>query len=170
MTLVYSAGNRVWRVRILLWLSYAFAVWFVLWGVDLYRTYGLRPADGGVLAPEGVRLAWLAFMSLFGVGCAVGMWFYARMYIAAVWVDTARGQVMLRTVGGPWDGRIVAPQADVRAINFSHGEFRTSKMRVRAPWYTLHVSGRPGSLILDAQGAVVDEPLFQQILQRKGSR
>lgn len=154
----------------MLWASYAFAAWFVAWGVDLYRTYGLRPADGGVLAPEGVRLAWLAFMSLFGIGCAVGMWFYARMYVASVWVDSAKGQVMLRTIGGPLGRGIIAPRADVRVISFNHGKFRTSKMSVAAPWYTLRVSGRPGPLILDAQGTTVDEPLLRQLLERDRSR
>ena len=73
MTLVYQAGSRVWRVRGLLWLSLVVAVWFVLWGMDLYRTYGLRPADGGVLAPEGVRRAWAFGMGGLGAKMVEGL-------------------------------------------------------------------------------------------------
>jgi hypothetical protein len=167
VTLIYTAGRRVWRIRVLLVLSFAFAAWFVVWGVDLYRTYGLRPADGGVLAPLGVRVAWLAFMSVFGVGTFLGIWAYTRVYIATMWLDPASGQVAIQTIGGPWGTRHVVPRADVRATGFDSGEFYTPRMAVKAPWYTVRVLGRSGSLILDAQGTAVDERLLVDVLRGK---
>lgn len=172
MTLVYSAGRRVWRVRVLLWLSLAFAVWFVLWGVDLYNTYGLRPADGGVLASPGVRIAWLVVMSLIGLACLGGMWFYVRVYVAALWFDEAADRVAIHTAGW-WQGaRIVVPRAEVRGAKFHDGHLDTIKHRVRAPWYTMRVDGYPRAFIVDAQGAVMDDALLQRVLRgaRRRSR
>jgi len=164
MTLVYKAGSRVWRVRGLLWLSLVVAVWFVLWGLDLYRTYGLRPADGGVLAPEGVRRAWAFGMGGLGVAFAVGMWVYARAYVAALWLDQAGDRVAIQTVGGWWGTRIVVSRRQVRAAVHHDGQIYTGRQSVRAPWYTLRVDGQKRRFIVDAQGTTVDKALFQQVL------
>ncbi len=59
------------------------------------------------------------------------------------------------------------PGADVRATDFNDGEFSTPKMTVKAPWYTIRVRGRSGSLILDAQGTAVDERLLREVLAGK---
>lgn len=164
MTLVYKAGRRVWRVRALLWLSLVVAVWFVMWGLDLYRTYGLRPADGGVLAPEGVRRTWALAVGGFGVACAVGMWIYARAYVAALWLDQAGNRVAIQTVGGWWGTRIVVPRRSVRQAVYHDGNFYAGRQSVRAPWYTLRVDGHARRFVVDAQGTTVDKARFQQVL------
>ncbi len=164
MTLVYKAGRRVWRVRGLLWLSLVVAVWFVIWGFDLYRTYGLRPADGGVLAPEGVRRAWAFGMGGLGVAFAVGMWVYARAYVAALWIDDAGDRVAIQTVGGWWGTRIVVARRQVRAAVYHDGRFYAGRQSVRAPWYTMRVDGHARRFVVDAQGTTVDQARFQQVL------
>lgn len=168
MILVYKAGRRVWRVRGLLWLTIAVAVWFWFWGLDLYQTYGLRPADGGKLAPHGVRLAWLVFMIGFGLAGAAGMWFYARAYVAALWYDEALDQVRIATVG-LWPSNQVLPRAQVQTVDFHAGDFWAIERTVEAPWYTIRVSGRKRLLVLDAQGTILDRPLLGRVLG-KGNR
>ena len=163
MILVYQAGRRVSRVRGLLWFTIALAVAFAFWGIDLYRTYGLRPADGGQLAPHGVRLAWLAALLVLGVGSAVGMAFYARAYIAALWYDAATDTVQIRTVG-LWRSRQVFPRAQIRAVDFHAGDFWALDRSVEAPWYTIRIHGRRRALILDAQGTIVDRRLLGRVL------
>ena len=163
-TLVFTAGRRVWRVRALLWLSMVAAAASVYWGLDLYRTYGLRPADGGVLASHGVRLAWLVVASLFGLACAAGMWVYSRVYVAALWLDEAAGQVAIQTAGGWRGSRTVLPLTNVRRSTYHDGGFWTPTHSVRAPWHTMRVEGGSWPFVVDAQGTTVNPVLLKRVL------
>lgn len=164
MTLIYRAGGRVWRVRVLLWLAVAAAAAAVYWGLDLYRTYGLRPADGGVLASPAVRIAWFLGVSGAGLAFAAGMWWYARVYVAALWLDETADRVAI-DLAGAWRGRrVVVPRLHVRSATYHDGVFETPRHAVRAPWYTLRVQGLAGSFILDAQGTPVDLAKLRRVL------
>ncbi len=164
MTLVFTAGQRVWRVRALLWVAVVVAAASVSWGIDLYRTYGLRPADGGVLAPHGVRLAWFVFTSLFGTACLGGMWCYSRVYVATLWLDEATGQVAILTAGGWRGSRTALPLAHIRRSTYHEGGFWTPTHSVNAPWHTMRVEGVSWPFVLDAQGTTVNPVLLKRVL------
>lgn len=164
MTLIYRAGGRIWRVRALFWFSVAAAAACVYWGLDLYRTYGLRPADGGVLASAPVRTAWLLGVSGAGLAFAAGMSWYVRVYVAALWLDEAADQVAI-DLAGAWRGRrLIVPRLHVCAAAYHDGVFDTPRHAVRAPWYTLRVRGQSRSFVLDAQGTPVDLPRLRRVL------
>ena len=96
---IYRATGQVWKVRMMMWLSLIFAIWFCIWGWDLFQSYGTRPADGGVLAPLGQRIAWLIFMVAFGLGFLGGMWLYGSIYVASIRADEADKLLQIRTLG-----------------------------------------------------------------------
>lgn len=101
MTLLYRAGRRVWRVRALMWFSLAVAVWAVWGGAGLSRTYGSRPADGDVLKPLPVRLAFGGGIMLLGLAFGTGMLVYSRCYAARI-EQNRDGRLVVTTVG--WCG------------------------------------------------------------------
>src|SRR5262245_33645065 len=99
MVPVYRAGKQLVKVRGLMALSLVVLAGCLWWGLDLARTYGIREADGGALAPLPVRLAWGGSVALFGVACVAGMWLYGRLYAARIGFDPATQQIHLETAG-----------------------------------------------------------------------
>ena len=75
------------------------AIWFAWWGWDMLQTYGIRPADGGVLAPLWQRLAWALFLWAFGFGFLAGMWLYGTIYVSSLWFDETAKTLQVRTLG-----------------------------------------------------------------------
>ena len=71
-------------------LSLACAVATIWWGSDLSQSYWVRPADGGMLAPLPVRLAWGVGVGSLGVIFAAGMWVStdAAMWPRSSWIST----------------------------------------------------------------------------------
>jgi hypothetical protein len=149
---VFRAGRQLWKVRIWMWIAlatFAFTLWY---GWDLFNTYGTRPADGGVLAPVGVRLAWGGTVALLGLLFAAGMWLYGGLYVAAIVYDEPTDRLHLRTLSffGNRDRTFAA--SDVESTNFHDGFFWAGGVAVDAPWYTLRMRGAGWPLIVDAQG------------------
>lgn len=164
VTLLYRAGGRVWRVRALLWTSLVAAAACVYWGLDLYRTYGLRPADGGVLASAAVRTAWLAGVAGSGLAAAAAMWGYARCYVAALWLDETTDRVAI-DLAGAWRGRrLLVPRLQISSATYHDGVFDSGRQQVRAPWYTLRIDGQRWPLVLDAAGQPVHLAGLRRVL------
>jgi hypothetical protein len=83
--ILFRAGRQAWKVRLLTWLSLACAAGAMVAAQDLLLTYGTRPADGGVLAPLAVRIAWSGTVATLGLGFAFGMWLYGCYAIREIW-------------------------------------------------------------------------------------
>ena len=169
MTELYRARRGVWKVRAMMWLSLVVAVWFCLWGWDLFQTYGTRPADGGVLAPLGVRLAWLLFLPALGLAFLAGMWLYGGLYVTALLVDEPAGKLHVRTIGfiGSLGGRRETyALVDVVGTDFNEGKLdNPGGVSVDASWFSLRIRGRKWPLIVDAQGSLLDREVAARVLR-----
>ena len=158
---LYDAAGRPRRVWLLLALAAACAAWSCYEGAALARTYGLRPADGGVLAPPTVRLAWGAAVAGLALAFFAGMLVYARCYVTRLVYDGTAGTVRVRTLLPPV--RVVAASA------FGGGALRRGRSHGRipvdAPWASLRVRGRRLPYILDLQGDVADPPALRRLVR-----
>lgn len=155
MVLLFDARRQARKVRGVMLFSLASAVLSVRAGVHLAQTYGLNPADGGVLAPLPVRLAWGAGVALLGVGFAAGMWLYGRCYVARLELDEATQQLHVYTLRFFGTARQMCDVSDVMGGRRHRGKFTTLWLRVDALWRTLRIAGRWLPLILDLQGEVL---------------
>ena len=169
MTLIYRATSQVWKVRAMMWLSLVVAIWFAWWGWDMLQTYGIRPADGGVLAPLWQRLAWALFLWVFGFSFLGGMWLYGTVYVSSLWVDEAAGRLQIRTLGfigsfGGW--RQSYRLNDVVGADYHAGQFdNPGGVSVDAPWISVRIRGRKWPLIVDVQGHFPDRKLAAKVLR-----
>ena len=169
MTLIYRATGQVWKVRAMMWLSLIVAIWFAWWGWDLFQTYGTRPADGGVLAPIGQRIAWLVFMVGFGLAFLGGMLLYGTIYVSSLWVDEAAKTLQIRTLGfigsfGGW--RRTYKYGDIVGADYHAGQFENpGGVSVDAPWLSVGIRGRKTPLIVDVQGDFPDRKLAAKVLK-----
>lgn len=162
---IYTAGRRVLRVRFLMLLSLGAAAGAAAWGWDLAQTYGLREADGGVLAPLWQRLAWGIGVASLGIGFAVAMKFYGARYVVEILADDTLGEFELVTMA--LFGRTTRryPVAELVTTRRHAGRLRTPKMAVNAPWTTLSL--RNGQkFIVDEQGTILDEAAFATLARR----
>src|SRR3712207_1184162 len=98
MITLFRAGSQLIKVRALMLLSLACAIATIWWGLDLSQTYGVRPADGGMLAPLAVRLTWGIGVGSLGIIFAAGMWVYGRCYVAKIELDQHTKELHIYTV------------------------------------------------------------------------
>lgn len=153
---IYDAGPQAAKVRALLWFSLLCAGGSGWAGVALARTYGLSPAEGGVLAPLPVRLAWGVGVASIGVAFLAGMLVYVRCYAARVAVDEAGECLHVSLPGFVGSSTLEVPVGSVRGSRYHPGHADYGGVTVSAAWDTVRVEGRRLPLILDAQGDVLD--------------
>jgi len=161
VTTVYSAGRRVLRVRALMWftlLMAAFAVWS---GYGIMQSYGLRPADGGVLAPLPVRLAFGGGIALLGLAFLAGMALYGRCYVDRLDYDAAAGTLVLRTVGWLGGSDRTLSRSDILGSRHHDARDWLSSWTVHAPWTTIRLRDRRLPFILDTQGEFRDREVLR---------
>jgi len=149
MRLIYRAGFQLIKVQAITVLSLVCAAGAIWWGWDLFSAYGLRPADGGVLAPFGTRLALGLAVAALGIAFAGGMALYGRVYATHIRHDPATGR--FRVTLATW-------LPGERSFAFSGDDIERAswhRPRVRAedaPWISLGVRGRRLSILIDGRG------------------
>jgi hypothetical protein len=124
----------------------------VYWGIDLARTYGVNPGDGGELRPLWQRLAVALVVVFLGGLFAAGMWLYGRIYAARIDLDPEANKLHLYTVRFLGSRRHVIDLADVGGAKHHAGRLFTGRQAVNAPWRSVRLAGWRLPLIIDAQG------------------
>ena len=164
---IYRAGWQLTKVRGVMIMALACAIGGCWWGWDLFQTYGLRPADGGTLAPLGTRLALGLFLALLGIAFAAGMWIYGKLYAGAIRFDEAADMLHVHTIEYIFGGRDIAfPPSAIDAADWHEGQSDFGRgVSVDAPWFSLRIAGRRLPLILDAQGLFPDRVLAARLLR-----
>jgi hypothetical protein len=135
----------------------AFLVWV---GWDAFQTYGIRPADGGVLAPFHVRVMLGGGLALLGVALAGGILVYTRCYVARIETSSGSGSYRVSVAGFLRSVVMEIQPEELATADYHDGRYRG----VDAPWYTVRVRGRRLPLIIDAQGEIVNTAAFQRLL------
>ena len=166
MTEIYRAGTQLLKVRAIMLMSLAAAVAACWYGWVIFESHGLRPADGGVLAPLGTRIAFGGGVALLGVAFAAGMWLYGRLYATRILYDQAADALHIRTAGFLTGVQSVHAVADVLESDWMAGRFdNPAGVSVDAPWIKLRLRGRSWPLIVDAQGHFPDRALAARLLK-----
>jgi hypothetical protein len=167
MTELYRSGWQLIKVKGVMLMALACCIAFAWWGWDIFRTYGVRPADGGVLAPFMTRFLFGFFLAAFGFAFALGMWFYGTLYAGSIRYDPARDLVHIRTVEFIFTGRDHAfPPSAVDGTQWHEGRGGTDDgVSVHAPWISLRVTGRRWPFIVDAQGHFTNPELGARLFK-----
>ena len=151
MTRLMENRRQARKVRWVLLASWIAAFVCLAWGWDLLHTYGMNPADGGILRPFPERLRAAVLITLMGWGTAVGMTVFARRYVVGLRLEA--GHLHIATLG-LWAGepRVEkVPLRHIRGGRYFHGRLDTGRSAVHAPWITLRVRNRRLPYILDLQ-------------------
>jgi hypothetical protein len=187
---IYRAIYHAAGVRAAMFFSLTCLAGALWWGLDLVRTYGLNPGDGGQLAPLPERLAWGGLVLLLGVAFAAGMWLYGSLYAARIEFDPDKKQVHVYTVRFIGSSKYVFNLEDIGTIR-THTDLnwgvagdvmkkvdavlrmwdpfrgnpdaigRPSPVVKGAPWKTVRLAGWRLPLIIDKQGVVLHRELIQ---------
>jgi hypothetical protein len=138
------------------------AVGSVWAGIVLGQTWGLNPADGGVLLPLGQRIALGIGVASLGLAFLAGMLFYWRYYIIRIEIeDNGRTVLIGRLYPFP---QLRLPVEDVTIGSTVRGEYRGfrfpvySRMApVDAPWLNVRLRGWRVPMVLDLHGKFLDD-------------
>lgn len=173
---VYRAGWQGIKVRVVMIASLMVLAISIWCGLDLVQSYGLRPADGGVLAPWWQRVAFGGFVASLGVALAVGMWIYGGHYALRIEFDADAKQFHLITLSFLWNRRHVFA-ADALGYRRGHGEINWDIVLagialghpvalVDAPWTSVRIKAWRWPLVVDQQGIVLHEKLMRTFFVR----
>jgi len=142
-------------------LSLGCAVASVWAGITIARSYGLNPADGGVLAPLAVRLAFGIGVSLLGIIFAVGMWIYGKCYVARIEFDEQNEVLYIYTVSFFGRGEHKINASKVLSSQYYEGELDS----VKAPWRKVRIKGRRLPFIVDEQGVFLEKKIMNKLFK-----
>lgn len=161
MRTIFQAGRqlkKVWFVVLVSLLCGGVLVWL---GGYLFTSYGLEPADGGVLKPLPTRMLMAAGFGGAGLAIIAGILVYLQCYVSHIEGDEA-GEFRVAVAGR---GRELTVRAeDVVRAGFNDGVAHGNALSVNAPWYSLRLRGRRLPLIVDLQGEFLDERAVDRLL------
>ena len=171
---VFRASSQLVKVRFMMLLSLAVLVGTTWAGADLAQHYGQAPGDGGVLKPLPERIALGAFVCSLGAVFAGSMWLYGKFYVASIDFDSYKQKVYLDTVeffgtkpheielSSILDRDDFAGQLDLTT-------FDPSSLSVNAPWRSVRLRGWMLPVIIDAQGEILHQALFEELFSTNAS-
>lgn len=143
-----------------MFLSVGCAVGCVWAGIDLAQSYGLNPADGGVLAPLSVRLAWGIGGALLGIIFLVGMWIYGKCYVARIEFDEQNKALHIYTVSFFGSEKHEINASNVLSSQYYEGELGSVK-----PWREVRIKGRLLPFIVNEQGVFLEKKIMNKLFK-----
>ena len=158
--LVFHAGTQVGKFRFLLYFSLACLVgsmvafyWiaFVIEDVDLTKSE-----------------QWLLALIVLAVDAAFfgGMLIYSHRYVVWLWVDDKLGEVDIETVALFGQRKRRFSVAAFASVKYNAGELRTRYQRIKTPYLKLRVSGQRVPYVVDLQGYIPEEALFERLVAK----
>lgn len=143
--------RQAFKVRLVLWGSWAAAVACLVWGWDLLHSYGLAPGDGGELRalPERIRMALL--IGLMGVVPAAAMTLFAHRYVIRLALDPTHLHITVLGWGGREGRTHTVRRHEITGSRRHHGRMDAGRSMVNAPWVSLRVGRRWIPFVLDLQ-------------------
>ena len=160
MRVIFDAGPQRWKIWFVALISLATGGALAVLGGWLAQSYGLHPAEGGVLKPLATRL--LIGLGFGGSGIAIiaGILLYLQCYVFRIEGDEDTGEFCVALAGL----RLTIHGEDVVRAGFNDGISHAGGISVNAPWYSLRLRGRRFPLIIDLQGDFLDQRAVDRLL------
>lgn len=162
ISVLLKSERQALKVRVVFFFLLAVALAALWAGWAIFQSFGLSPADGGVLKPFWQRLAFGGFVAGLGVAAAAGMWLYLTLYALQISRHGNRVAIVTMTPAGRREREF--PVGDIGESAYYHGRVhhvlssgrRSSALWVNAPWITLRVRGRRLPFIIDLQAEHIE--------------
>ncbi len=160
MRKLFHAGRQLIKVRGVMFLSLGCAVGCVWAGIDIAQSYGLNPADGGVLAPLSVRLAWGIGGALLGIIFLVGMWIYGKCYVARIEFDEQNKALHIYTVSF-----FGSEKHEINASKVLSSQYYEGELGSVTPWREVRIKGRRLPFIVNEQGVFLEKKIMNKLFK-----
>ena len=167
---LFANKRQAFKARLLYWFFALACLGALYGGWAIYSTFGLSPAEGGVLRPFGQRLAFGGSVAALGVAAFVAIHIYIRRYVTRM--ELSGNEVGVETMTSTGRSWRVIPAGDL-VLGGLYGDSRIITSRgqtVHAPWRTLRVMGEKLPLILDMQAEHIDLKALSKPGTSKGSK
>jgi hypothetical protein len=163
MRVIFDAGPQRWKIWFVVLISLATGGALAVLGGWLVQSYGLHPAEGGVLKPLATRLLMGLGFGGSGLGIIAGILLYLQCYVSRIEADDAADGYRVTVAG--WGPKLEFPADAVARAGFNDGVSHAGGISVNAPWYSLRLRGRRFPLMIDLQGDFLDEQAVDRLLQ-----
>lgn len=163
VALLFDNKAQALKVRVVYWVLGLCCLAALYGGWVIFQSFGLSPADGGVLRPFGERLAFGGIVAGLGLAAFLGMRLYVDLYVTRMEQSGDLVGVQTMTLTGRRWRTFPAADFDLGALYGEGRVFRSPRLSVYAPWRTLRVKGRTLPLILDMQAEHIDEKALAKL-------
>ena len=160
MRTLFYAGWQLIKVRGVMLLSLGCAVASVWGGITITQSHGLNPADGGVLAPLAVRLAFGIGVSLLGISFAFGMWIYGKCYVARIEFDEQNKALHIYTVSF-----FGSEKHEINASKVLSSQYYEGELGSVTPWREVRIKGRRLPFIVNEQGVFLEKKMMNKLFK-----
>jgi hypothetical protein len=160
---IYRAGRQLTRLRVISPLCLLCGAALLWLGWTVLHTYGIHPAEGGVLEPFYLRLLLSGFLGALGAFILLGFAAYMQFcYVSQIDILAGEDRVRMEVAGivSPWTFEIAEPH--LLHSSYHPGMF-TGRISGATPYLTVHLQNRRLPLIVDLQGEVVDADSFGRL-------
>ncbi len=172
--LLLRSGAQALKIRILFWIVVIIGVVALWGGWAIFQSFGLSPADGGVLKPFSERLAFGGVVAVLGVALIAGMWLYMSLYALEVVRDGNKIAITTMTPLGDREQNFKVSELGKGAhhqgqTNFARVEdgLVENHIKVDAPWITLRAAGRRLPFILDMKSQIIEVDAIVSLAEGK---
>lgn len=164
---LFENRHQARKVRFVTLVLLLWCLGCLYWSVDIAQTYGISPADGGVLRPPIQRYAMAALLVFLGLAPMLGMILYNRRYLTRIVLDPEG--LELTVIGLLWPFRRRIALSDLAGSSSYEGRMR-AKISVHAPWATLRVKGQRVPFIIDQQAEQVNNSAIQALIRSQAKK
>ena len=111
---------------------------------------------------------WILAFVVLGVGAAFfgGMLLYSRLYVVRLWADKSLQSITIETMGFIGTRARRFGIGDFESITHDPGEMRTYYHHLKTPYFKLRAKGQGLPYVIDLQGLIQDEALFDRLLSK----
>lgn len=160
---IYSAGRQLIKVRGVCYGIYLLSP-VLFWAGWLVLNSPPEHPNPTELQQHFPLIFGLLFM-LMAVSFAAGIANYQYCYVSVILFDAARSIYIIKTENPVYINQWEMPLESVVSSDFRHGEYSNIKFTIQAPWYKLKIRNRRFSFIIDLQGDIKEEKLFNDLLR-----
>ena len=160
LELLFHAGRQSVKFRVFLCFS-LLCLGAALVGFCWIAIFDADPSLSG-------QERWILAFVVLAVGAAFfgGMLIYSRVYVVRLWADKRLQRITIETIGFIGTRTRCFTIGDFESISHDPGEMRTYYHHLKTPYFKLRVKGQGLPYVIDLQGPIQDEALFERLLSK----
>ena len=156
---IYANAYQSLKIKIIFSVLALAGLALIVTAGFIFQSWGLSPADGGVLKPLSDRLMFSGVLLILAIGILWGCYVYTGFYLISI--QRIGRDLHLKTLRG---SKYVFSASDVSMLARKSGTTFTGKNWIETPYAWLTFKGTARKFMIDWQAEFVDELALKELV------